>query len=101
MECYKRFEYCFIVDGLLFSSAISNNTNTIFIKSTGLKEAHHALINCKLHKTLSVISLTMIKNWDLVKIESKWIKTMFTDSNFSSEADHFNCGFKTRNSHGL
>ena len=47
-----------MVDGLLFSSAISTNTSTIFITSIRLNNANEALINGKLHKTLGVINLT-------------------------------------------
>ena len=40
------------------SSVITNDRITIAITSTGLGNAHEALINGILHKTLAVINLT-------------------------------------------
>ena len=42
-------KYHFIVDGLLFSSAISNDTNNIFITGSSLNDTKQAFINDKLH----------------------------------------------------
>ena len=36
---YQKFKYRFVVDGLLFSSAILNDTNIIFVICTGLNDA--------------------------------------------------------------
>lgn len=43
------------------------------ITSIRLNKAHQVLINGKLRITPGVINLTQIKNWNLVKGESKWI----------------------------
>ena len=47
---YQKFTYSFIVDGLLFSFAISNGTNTIFIASNGINSTKDGLINSKIRK---------------------------------------------------
>ena len=60
-----------MIDGHLFNSAISNNTNTIFIIANGLNDRKDGLINVKIHKTLGIINLTEIKDWNLVKGKSK------------------------------
>ena len=43
------------------------------ITSIRLNKADQVLINGKLRITPGVINLTQIKNWNLVKGESKWI----------------------------
>lgn len=68
---YQEFKYHFIIDGHLFNSAISNNTNTIFITANGLNDGKDGLINGKIHKTLGIINSTEIKDWNLVKGKSK------------------------------
>ena len=93
---YENFKYCFIFDWILFSTAISNDTNIIFITSTGLSNAHQALINGIWHKTIAVINPMQIENWYLVKGELKWTSTNIKDSEFPSNADHFAFGLKNK-----
>ena len=69
---FKRSKYRFVIESSLFSSNLQNDTNIIFITCNGLSHARKALIiNSKLYKTLGVVYLSQIKNWDLVKGESK------------------------------
>ena len=44
---YENYKYRFLVDSLLFSSAITNDTNAFFMICNGLNEAKAALINEK------------------------------------------------------
>ena len=62
LVCYQKLKYRFIVAGLLFSSAILNNTNTSCITCIGLNDTKQVFINSKLYRTLGVINLTQIKN---------------------------------------
>ena len=68
---YQRYKYWFMIDNLLFSSGLTNNTNVIFVSCNGLEEAKESLINGKLFKTLGVINLTEIEFWDKIKGKSK------------------------------
>ena len=77
---YRRYKYRFVIDNLLFSSALTNNTNVIFVSCNGLNEAKESLINGKLFKTLGVVKITEIKHWDIIKRKSKWANAVFTDS---------------------
>ena len=77
---YRRYKYRFVIDNLLFSSALTNNTNVIFVSCNGLNEAKESLINGKLFKTLGVVNITEIKHWDIIKRKSKWANAVFTDS---------------------
>ena len=42
---FRRYKYRFIIDNLLFSSALTNDTNIIFVSCNGLNEAKNSLIN--------------------------------------------------------
>ena len=44
---YKRFKYRFLIESLLFSSNLENDTDVIFITCNGLSDAREALINSK------------------------------------------------------
>ena len=59
---YKRYKFRFIIDSLLFSSRVQNDTEVIFITCYGLTEAKNALISSKLYKMLGVVYLSEIKN---------------------------------------
>ena len=64
---FKRYKYRFAIDNLLFSSALTNDTNVIFVSCNGLNEAKDSLINGKLFKTLHVINIAKIKHWEKLK----------------------------------
>ena len=64
---YKKYKYRFVIENLLFSSSITNEIEIIFISFNGLNDAKQPLINSRLYKTLGVIYLSEIKNWDIIK----------------------------------
>ena len=98
---YRQYKYRFIIDNLLFSSALTNNTNLIFVSCNGLKEAKESLINGKLFKTLGVVNIAEIKHWDIIKEKSKWANAVFTDSENPVAASHFAFAFTTTNLHDI
>ena len=57
---YKKHEFRIIIESLLFSTNLQNNTEVIFITCDGLTEAETALINSKLYKTLGVVYFSKI-----------------------------------------
>ena len=75
----QRYKYCFIVDSLLISSLVVQDTNVIFLICNGLNDERDFLINGKLYKTVGVINISEIKDWAKLKGESKWIN-IFSDS---------------------
>ena len=93
---YKRFKYRFLIESLLFSSNLQNDTDLIFIKCNGLSDAREVLINSKLYKTFGVVYLSQIKNWDIVKGESKRSQTIFVDSKYHTKLSHYGFAFITR-----
>ena len=59
---YKRYKFRFIIESLLFSTRVQNDTEVIFITCDGLTEAKNMLINSKLYKMLGVVYLSEIKD---------------------------------------
>ena len=94
---YKKFKYRFLIENLLFSSNLENNTNVIFVTCDCLSDAKEDLINSKIYKTLSVVYISEIKNWNLVKGESKRLQAVFVDSEYHTESSHFGFAFTTKN----
>ena len=59
---YKKYKYRFVIENLLFSSSIKNDTQVIFLLCDRLKSAKEAFINSKLYKTLGVVYLNEMRN---------------------------------------
>ena len=74
---YRRYKYRFVIENLLFSSVLTNNTNVIFVSCNGLNEAKESLINGKLFKTLGVVNIAQIKHWNIIKGISKWANAVY------------------------
>ena len=66
----KKYKYRFIASSLLFSLAIKENTNAIFITTNGLNDAKYILINGKLVQGIGTIYISEIENWDKIKNKS-------------------------------
>ena len=94
---YEKFKYRLLIENLLFSSNLQNDTNVIFVRCKGLTNTKDALINSKICKTLDVVYLSKIKNWNLIKGESKRSQTIFTDSEYDTKSSHFGFAFTTKN----
>ena len=58
-------------------------------------EEKPTFINSKLYKTLGVAYLSEIKNWVLIKNDSKRAQPVFVDSEYHSKASHFAFAFTT------
>ena len=66
----KKYKYRFIANSLLFSSAIKEDTNAIFITTNGLNDAKDILINGKVFQGVGVIYIPEIENWNKIKNKS-------------------------------
>ena len=98
---FKKFRYIFLIENLLFSSNLANYTDVIFVTCDGLSDVKEALINCKLYKTLGVVYLLEIKNWSLIKGESKRSQAVFVNSEYPTKTSHFRFAFTTKNAFDL
>ena len=97
LSSYKKCKFRFIIESLLFSTNLQNNTDVIFITRDGLTEAKAALIDSKLYTRLGVVYLLEINDWDLIKNDSKRAQALFVDSEYHSKTSHFAFGFSTEN----
>ena len=100
-QCYK---YRFIVNSLLISSSIVQETNVIFKISNGLNDARTSLINRKICKSIGAVNVNEITNWTELKGKSKWINIVnivFKDSENPTLAKHFTFAFETTNLNDL
>ena len=95
----KKYKYRFIANSLLFSSAVKEDTNAIFITTNGLNDAKDILINNKVFPRIGVIYISEIENWDKIKNNSYWTNVILTDTAFPIVAKHFTFAFETRHLH--
>ena len=94
---YKKNAVKNILGGLLFSSAIKNDTEKIFIVVGGLVDAKYSIINGKIYQTIGVINASEIENWDEIKKSSRWVNVEFQSQGENREATHFPYNFMTKN----
>ena len=71
LSSYTKYKFRFVIKSLLFSTNLQNNTDVIFITRDSLIEAKTAPITSKLYKTLGVVYLSKIEDWDLIENDSK------------------------------
>ena len=60
-------KYCLIVDSLLISSLVVQDTNVIFLICNGYNDARDSLINGKLYKSIGATNISEIKDWTKLK----------------------------------
>ena len=60
---HRRYKYWLIINNLLFSSSVTQDTNVIFISCNGLNNAKETLVNGKIFKTLGVIDINQTEEW--------------------------------------
>ena len=96
-KCKSRF----VANSLLFSSAITEETNAIVINTNELIDATHMLINRKLFQEIGTIYISEKENWDKIKNKSHWLNVKLTDSLIPIAAKHFAFGFETQDFNNL
>ena len=94
---YRKYKYRFVLQSILFSSNFSNETDVLFISCDGLSNAKEALINSKIENVLGVCYLNEVKDWKLVKGQSKRSQAVFVDSEELTNTPHFSFPFTTTN----
>ena len=94
----KNNKYKFVLTSLIFSSNIINDTKAIFLVSDGLNDAKKIFIKENLVSCIGVCYLSEIKNWNLIKGQSKRVQAVFNDSEkITAGCSHFALTFKTIN----
>ena len=95
---YKNHRYRFVLQSLLFSSNVLNDTDVFFLVSNGLNNVKKILIKENLEPVIGVCYLTEIADWEIIKGQSKRSQVVFSDSeDLSQQTNHFAFTFTTRN----
>ena len=94
---FRKYRYRFVLESILFSSNIENETDVIFVTCDGLSNVNTALINKNLRETLGVCYLHEIKDWNIIKGQSKRSQAKFTDSEELTNSSHIAFAFTTKN----
>ena len=76
-EKYKDSKVRFKLIGLLIASSVVNNTEKIFLQTTGLESAKYALLNDEYKQIIGIVNLKQIENWDALKESSKRVDITF------------------------
>ena len=96
-----RYTFRFIVNSLLFSSGLTEDTKTIFIVTNSLLEAPTHFINDRNYNGLGVIYTSEIDRWHYIRGGSFWTNVTLTDSALPIAAKHFAFGFESHNFNSL
>ena len=89
-EKYKDNKVGFKFIGLLMASSVVNDTEKIFLQTTGLKSAKYALLNDE-------YNLKQIENWDALKESSKWVDITFQEQIENKNTLHPSFSFISNN----
>ena len=83
---------------MIFNSNITNDTDSIFLISDGLNDAKKIFIKDKLEYGLGICYLSEIKDWEIIKGQSKRVQAVFIESeNFYGQSSHLSLAFETNN----
>ena len=100
LQLYKNYRYKFVLQSLLFSSNIENETDVILVTANGLNNANKIKKNNQtiLESTLGVCFLSEIVDWDIIKGQSKRSQAVFSDSeDLNRDSNHLAFSFITKN----
>ena len=96
-----RYTFRFIVNSLIFSSSLTEDTKAIFIVTNSLLETPTHFINDTNYNGLGVIYTSEIENWSYIRGSSLWTNVTLTDSALPIAAKHFAFGFESQNFNSL
>ena len=85
------------MESILFSSNIENEADVIFVTCDSLINVNTALINKNLRDILGVCYLHDIKDWNIIKGQSKRSQAKFTDLEELTYLSHIAFAFTTKN----
>ena len=87
-EKYKDNKVRFKLTGLLIVSSVVNDTENIFLQTTGFKSAKYALLNDEYKQIIGIVNLKQIENWDALKESSKWVDITFQEQKENKNTLH-------------
>ena len=97
IDKYKRSTIRFRAEGLLFSSGITNDTEKIFLVTTGLADAKYGFINDTMYQVIGTINLNKREKWNEIKNSSGRVNVNFQVQRGNRQIKHFSYEFLTKN----
>ena len=94
---YARNKVQFALEGILFSSSVKNDTEKIFLETTGLTDG---LIN-DFKQVIGLINLNQIENLNKIKKSWRWVNLNSQPQRDNKNARHFSYNFITNNKDDL
>ena len=96
-EKYIDNKVRFKLIGLLIASSVANDTEKIFLQTTGLKSARYALLNEEYKQIIGIVNLNQIENWSTLKQDSKWVDITFQEQVENKNTEHPSFSFISNN----
>ena len=96
-EKYKDNKVRFKLIGLLVASSVVNDTEKIFLQTTGLNSAKYALLNDEYKQIIGIRNLKQIENWDAQKQSSKLVDITFQEQIENKNTLHPSFSFISNN----
>ena len=94
---YKNEKVKFKLIRLLVASSVQNDTEKLFLQTTGLKSTKYALLNDKYKQIIGIVNLNQIENWDMLKQSSKWVDVTFREQRETKNTVHPSFSFISNN----
>ena len=96
-EKYKDNKVRFKLIGLLIAGSVVNDTEKLFLQTTGLKSAKYALLNDEYKQIIGRANLKQIENWDALKQGSKRVDIIFQEQIENKNTLHPSFSFISKN----
>ena len=74
-----------------------NETEKIFLQTTGLKSAKYALLNEEYKQIIGMANLNQIENWEILKTSSNWFDIIFQEQKDNKNTLHPSFSFVSNN----
>ena len=81
----------------MIASSVVNDTEKIFLQTTGLKSAKYTLFNNNYKQIIGIVNLNQIENWDTLKQTSKWVDITFEEQIENKNTSHPSFSFILNN----
>ena len=85
---HKDNKVRFKLISLLIASSVVNDTEKIFLQTTGLKPAKYALLNKEYEQIIGSANLNQIENWHTLKQRSQWVNITFQGQIENKNTEH-------------
>ena len=96
-EKYKDNKVRFNLIGLLIAIRIVNDTEKVFLQTTGFTSAKYALLNDQYKQIIGIANLKQIENWDALRENSKWVDMTFQEQIENKNTLHPSFSFISNN----